>query len=284
MRWLLLSFLVACTSTSKPAPDAGADSGDLPPLGGSRPLQTFRTPDGWDGKTPLPLLLVIHGYGVGGLAQALYFSVLPLVEEKQILLAAPDGLFDSMGKRYWNAVDTCCDFDHTNVDDVKYLTGLVDEIAARYPVDRKRIYLIGHSNGGAMTLRIACDKTSTFAAALELAGPFWSDFSKCTPSAPIPLRVLHGTADMEVPYDGANGAVAVSGFFAQKNGCTSMLDPNAPALDLDSSLAGAETKVSRYTGCMADTELWTIQGAGHIPTLVPNFRNIVWDFFSAHTR
>jgi polyhydroxybutyrate depolymerase len=297
MRRMLLALFVACTSGSTPQMMDAGDDAAAPVLGGSRPLQTFRMPENWDRKTPLPLLLVVHGYGIGGLAQALYFNVLPLVEEKQILLAAPDGLFDSQGKRYWNAVDTCCDFDHTNVDDVKYLTDLVEEIASTYPVDRKRVYVIGHSNGGAMTLRLACDRTSTFAAALELAGPFWSNpQAKCSPSAPIPLRVLHGTADMEVLYGGdpvadgglpaSPGAVAVTTFFAQKNGCSAMLDTMAPPLDLDSTLAGAETKVSRGMGCPAgaDVELWSIEGAGHIPVLVSNFRNIVWDFLSAHTR
>jgi poly(3-hydroxybutyrate) depolymerase len=144
-----------------------------------------------------------------------------------------------------------------------------------------------------MTLRLACDRTKTFAAALELAGPFWSmPATQCSPSAAIPLRVLHGTADMEVPYDDADGgvsmlgAVAVTTFFTQKNGCMPGLDTSAPSLDLDSSLAGTETKVSRGVGCPAgaDVELWSITGAGHIPTLVSGFRSIVWDFFSAHTR
>ena len=93
------------------------------------------TPDAWDGKTPLPLVLVTHGYGVGGLAQVIFMNLQPLVNEKNIILVAPDGLIDSAGYRYWNAVDTCCDFDHRGNDDVAYLTGIVAEIAKRYPLD-----------------------------------------------------------------------------------------------------------------------------------------------------
>lgn len=298
MRWLVLlaALTSACSSETKSAPEAGADASlddAAPPLGGARPLATFRSPEAWDGKTPLPLLLVLHGYGVGGLAQALYFNLLPLVDEKQIFLAAPDGLFDKSGKRYWNAVDTCCDFDKTGVDDVKYLSDLVEEIATKYPVDRKRIYAIGHSNGGAMSLRLACDKTATFAAMLELAGPFWSmPDVQCSPKAAIPLRVLHGTMDEEVPYAGADGgismtgAVAVTTFFAQKNGCMAMLDGSPAPMDLDNGISGAETKVFRATGCPAnaDVELWSITGGTHIPSLVSSFRSIVWDFFSTHAR
>lgn len=296
-RTLAAALLAACTS-ARDAADAGGDAGDdaAPPLGGSRPLATFRAPDAWDGKTPLPLLLVLHGYGAGGLAQAIYFGATQLVEEKQIFLAAPDGAFDSSGKRFWNAVDTCCDFDHSGVDDVGYLAGLVAEIAARYPVDKRRVWVMGHSNGGAMTLRLACDRTGTFAAALELAGPFWSDPDvACAPGAAIPLRVVHGTADTTVPFAGTFGAdggagspggEAIAAFFAKKNGCAPTEDTSAPRLDLDSALAGAETKVTRWTGCPAggDVELWAIEGGTHIPALGPAFREAAWSFFSAHAR
>lgn len=293
---LLLAPVLGCNGSSAAPADAGVDAADPPPLGGDRPVPLFQTPDDWDGKTPLPLVMVLHGYGVGGIAQAVYFGLEPLVNEKQILLAAPDGTIDSSGKRFWNAVDTCCDFDHTGVDDVKYLTGLVDEIASRYPVDRKRVYLIGHSNGGAMSLRLACDATPTFAAVLDLAGPFWSDPpAKCSPSAPIALRVLHGTSDQSVPYDGgmADGdiidtpsAPAVAAFFAAKNGCSPTPDESAPPVDLDTGIPGAETKITRYTGCPADgdVELWTIQGGTHIPALPLDFRETVWTFFSTHSR
>jgi polyhydroxybutyrate depolymerase len=298
---MAMGMAVACSNGATAGSDAAVDGGGdaLAPIGGDRPLSLLRAPEGWDQKTPLPLLLVLHGYGIGGYAQAIYFGVLPLVEEKQILLAAPDGTFDSYGKRFWNATDTCCDFDKRNIDDVKYLTGVVDEIAARYPVDRKRVYVIGHSNGGAMSMRLACDKAGTFAAVFELAGPFWSDPQvKCAPSMPIAMRVVHGTADVTVPYDG--GAVAagvgplipgpsaavIAQFFATKNGCAATPDDTAAPIDLEATLAGSETRVSRYTGCPAggDVELWSIQGGGHIPNLSPQFRSIVWDYLSAHTR
>ena len=282
--------LAACESSPGPA-DADVT------IGGNRPVSLFMTPDAWDGKTPLPLLLVIHGYTVGGLAQALYFNLEPLVNEKQIILVAPDGLFDNSGKRYWNAVDTCCDYDHRGEDDVAYLTGVVDEIASRYPVDLKRVYVIGHANGGAMALRLACDASSKFAAVFELAGQFWSDpATQCQPSAPIALRVLHGTADPEVPYDGGSagnvdslfspGALTIASFFAGKNGCSTTPDTSPPPLDLEAGIAGAETTVTRYTACQpnGDVEVWAIQGGTHIPYFQPNFNEVVWDFFAAHSR
>lgn len=281
----------ACGDVSETPPP------DPLPLGGARPVSYFATPDDWDGKTPLPLVVVTHGYGVGGLAQVIFFDLQPLVNEKKIMLVAPDGLFDSAGSRYWNAVDTCCDFDHRGNDDVAYLTGLVAEIAAKYPTDPKRVYVVGHSNGAAMAMRLACDESGTFAAVFELAGPFWSQpESQCHPTHPVAIRVLHGTADTEVPYDGgaigdvdnlySPGAQAVASFWAEKNGCNPAPDTSAPNMDLEMGIAGAETTVTRWGGCApdGDVELWSMQGAGHIPYLTPDFHEIVWNFFAAHSR
>ncbi len=267
------------------------------PIGGDRPPSVFMTPDAWDGKTPIPLLMVLHGYGEDGLVQAIYLQLESLVNTKQIILVAPDGLVDSKGKRYWNAVDTCCDFDGRGEDDVAFLTGLVTEIESKYAVDTKRVYLVGHSNGAAMTMRLACDAPGMFTAALELAGPFWSmPDTQCHPATPLALRVLHGTADMEVPYAGgaagdvgnlnSPGAEVIAAFWAQKNGCSASPDTSAPPLDLDVNIAGAETTVTRFTGCAAgaDTELWSIQGAGHIPGFFDGFGDFLWAYFSTHTR
>ena len=277
--------MIACDST--PA--------DPPPLGGDRPVRTFITPDDWDGKTPLPLVIVTHGYGVGGLAQVIFLDLRPLVNDHQIMLVAPDGLVDDAGYFYWNAVDTCCDFDHRGNDDVAYLTGLVKEIESKYPTDTKRVYVVGHSNGAAMAMRLACDASDTFAAVFELAGPFWSSpETQCNPTSPVALRVLHGTADTEVAYDGGSagdvdnlyspGARAIASFWADKNGCDPTPDTSAPNMDLEAGIDGAETTVTKFTNCAAgaDTELWSMQGAGHIPYLRPDFHETVWSFFAAH--
>lgn len=283
---LLILALLGCSTTTTAPQQVDAATDDDPIFGGARPVPLFRAPDGWDRKQPIPLVMVLHGYGAGGYGQAAYFGLINLVDEKKFLLVAPDGTPDKSGKRFWNAVDTCCDFGKTGVDDVKFLTGLVDEIATRWNVDQKRVYLVGHSNGGAMAYRLACDVPSRFAAAVVLAPPFYTDVMQCKPDAPIAIRHMHGTNDETVPYDGGSGfppAENAINAWAGYNSCTDK--ETAPALDIDRKVAGPETKVTKWTGCRAPTEFWRMEGTTHVPfDLSAEFPRTILAFFEATSR
>ena len=91
------------------------------------------------------------------------------------LYAFPDGTRDRLGNRFWNASDACCDLFQSGVDDVAYLTAVIDDMSARFHVDAKRIHLVGHSNGGFMSHRYACDRAERVAAFVSLAGDNYKD-------------------------------------------------------------------------------------------------------------
>lgn len=294
---LAASSTVACsTSDTSPsgAPDA-ASSGGLPTtFGGARPVE-IRVPAGYDASRPAPLLLVLHGYGSGGALNNLYMHMTSIADAKGFLYVSPDGTVDKAGKRFWNANDGCCDFDGTGVDDVGYLTSLVKEIASVYAVDPKRIFVMGHSNGGYMTNRLACDHAETFAAAVSWAGANWSDAAKCAPSVPVGFLQMHGTADATVPYaagDGGPTKVAYAGAegtvatWASKNGCDAKLVATAESLHVSEGSPGADTKVSRHEGCKANgaAELWPVQGADHVFTFTTEAVSAIWNFFETHAK
>src|SRR5690606_4959263 len=153
--------------------------------------------------------------------------------------------------------------------------------------DDKRIYFMGHSNGSFMSYRMACDHADRVAAIAGLAGAMWDDPTKCTPSEPVHVLPLHGTDDTTIasaggdllglPYPGAEASVA---FWASLSGCDAAA-PEAP-LDLVDGLADEETEVSRYTGCTGGSaEIWTIQGAGHIPSFNADATPAILDFLLA---
>jgi len=256
-----------------------------------RPYELF-VPSGHDG-TPVPLVVLLHGYGASGAIQEGYFQMERVAERETFLYAQPDGTVNSVGQRFWNATDACCDLTDTGVDDVAYLRALLDDVERQYSVDRRRVYFIGHSNGGFMAHRMACDVADRIAAIVSLAGATWSSPARCTPSEPVAVAAAHGTADLVVLYDGGTLVAGMAPYpSAQEtvaswrllNGCGDGED--AGELDLVADLRDTETAIVRATGCRPGgaAELWTIAGGPHIPAFRPAWAETVWAFFAAHPK
>lgn len=294
---LLLVVFAACSSSSAAGPAGPSDAAvlgefDPVPFGGARPVTVY-VPTGYDAGKGAPLVVMLHGYSVSGGLEEIFLRLKPLAEARGFLYAYPNGTVDGAGNRFWNATDACCNMNGSSVDDAAYLTSLVTEIGTRYKVDPKRVFFIGHSNGGFMSYRMACDHADMVAAVVSLAGATWVDTSKCKPSAPVAVLQIHGTKDTEVLYDGKPAppaypsAKATVEDWATYDGCALTADTSAAPLDLDTSLAGAETKVTKYaSGCKpgGHAELWTIEGGQHIPGLGDAFAPDVIDFLFAHPK
>jgi len=262
--------------------DGGSGGGGIPDTyGGDRPVKLKTPPTLTDGKQ-YPLLVVLHGFGASGFVQGAYFGVNDLPMQDKALLLAPDGTEDSSGRQFWNADAACCDFEHRNPDDVAYIGKLIDDVTADWPVDKNQVFILGHSNGGYMAYRMACERADVIAAIASLAGNASSSPATCTPARAVNVAHLHGTMDGTVAYSGASASVSQ---WATKNGCGSGSTPG-PAFDLDNNVEGAETKTSATNGCPANgaVELWSMEGSGHIPSMNATFSTTIFDWFTAQKR
>jgi polyhydroxybutyrate depolymerase len=297
---VLLVSGAACSGTAATAAatDAGADASVEPsPLIVERPY-AITVPTTYDAAKPMPLVLAFHGYGDGddGKLVEKYFKLAPVAEEKGFLYVAPDGTMDKDKQRFWNGTDACCDFQKSGVDDVAYVKALIEDVAAHYNVDRKRIYATGVSGGGIFAHRLACDMSETFAAVLSLSGATFADASRCKPTSPLSIAEVHGDKDDVVVYEGGTltygkidaaypSAKDTVAHWAAYSGCSGALEPTGTTLDLASKIPGAETKVERYAGCSrGDVELWTIAGGPHAPLFNPEWGRTIWSFFDAHAK
>ncbi len=301
VRGLLGVALVACAAAcggNKAGPTEPPATTTPPPteFGGDRPV-TLAVPDGYDAKKAYPLLVMLHGYRASGVAEeAVVYHLTEPALARGMLYAHPDGTVDNDPKlappppRFWNDWPGV----HPNVDDVGYLRKLIADIRAAYHVDDKRIFVVGHSNGGAMTYRMACEAADVLGGVSILAGDMpASPDAVCKPKGPVTVLNVHGTADMSVSYtDTAQnlGAASCNAFWEKLAKCSGSAD-GAP-LDLDTKQAGAETTVKRATGCQAGIaiELWSIAGAGHIPSFATTFGSgttyaeRMLDFLLAHPK
>lgn len=275
--------------------DAGqvmtVDAGTPASLVAARPY-VLRVPSGAATGASLPLVILLHGYGASGAIQNTYFGLSAEADRSNFLLAFPDGTTDASGRRFWNASDACCNFLSVPVDDVAYLNAIIDDVQAKQRVDPKRIFIVGHSNGGFMAHRMACDASNRIAAIVSFAGVGSKDATRCQPTSPVSVAQLHGTADETVAFTGGDfqgaafpSAAETQRAWATRNGCgTTMTETGR--LDLVTNLPGDDTKVERYSGCQrGDVELWTIDNGTHIPSFATTtFSGAVWRFLSTHPK
>ncbi len=186
---------------------------------------TLRTADGRDrtyriyvpfsvnANTPAPLLLALHG-GTGWGKQFQFNSGFDgIAEANQFLVVYPDGIPLEVkitpDGRTWNGGDCCGNSARDNVDDVGFLVALIEKLVAEYAVDATRVFAAGHSNGGIMSYRLACERPDKIRAIGLQAG--WIALDSCTPSRPVSALHIHGTADKNAPFDGGRGAKSISG-------------------------------------------------------------------------
>lgn len=236
-----------------------------------RPAE-LELPTDFEDRDAWPILVVLHGRQATGDAQAQLFALRELQDELGYLLVVPDGTRDSDGDTFWNATPACCDSEGTGVDDLGWLLGLIDEVVADHRGDADDVTLMGHSNGGFMAHRMACDASDRIRGIISLAGSTFLDEERCTPDQPVSVLNIHGTADGTVPYDGSAApgfafpsAAETTARWVEANGCEPLTsDGERDYLD---TVDGDETAIEATEACngSAVVALWTVNGGGHIP-------------------
>jgi polyhydroxybutyrate depolymerase len=154
-------------------------------------------PAAYDGSTPVPLVFNLHGYGSNNLEQEQYGDFRSIADTANFIIVHPMGLMDLFGSTHWNAFGT------SDVDDVGFLSSLIDTIYAAYNIDGNRIYSTGMSNGGFMSHKLACLLSGRIAAVASVTGSITTtEIDACITNHPMPVMQIHGTADETVPYEG----------------------------------------------------------------------------------
>ncbi|MEZ5473921.1 MAG: PHB depolymerase family esterase [Steroidobacteraceae bacterium] len=183
---------------------------------GLRRYWLFR-PDDTASTGPLPVILAFHGGGGDARHQASVSLLNAFAQQQKILIAYPEG---SGAIQTWN-VGACCGSAATqNVDDVAFVSAVIDDITSRDNVNSARIYATGFSNGGMLSHRLACqlaDRIAGIAAVAGASAQFDFDgnlYYSCNPARPIPVLHIHATNDRNYPYAGGMGSgVSMTNFY-----------------------------------------------------------------------
>ncbi|MGQ0620922.1 MAG: alpha/beta hydrolase family esterase [Panacagrimonas sp.] len=160
-------------------------------------------------------------------------------------------------------------------DDMGFLTRLIDDAIAQYPIDPRRVYMVGYSDGGNMAARFACQRPEKIAAVAIVAATMRKTLSRlCAPRLPTPMLLMNGTSDRYVTYDGSStpyvnpllmntnlSAPDNAARWARTNGCL----PNPVTTDLPNTIRDSTTvRLQRYANCTSGgVDFYTIAGGGH---------------------
>lgn len=153
---------------------------------------------------PLSVVLNFHGDGSSAQYQQKYSRMDALADAEGFIAVYPDGA-GRMPDRLltWNA-GTCCAYSVMNkVDDVGFTLALLADLEARQPVDRRRVYATGLSNGAMMAWRLAVEASEHIAAIAPVAGA--KVLQRGAPTRPVPVMHFHSVDDPRALYAGGLG-------------------------------------------------------------------------------
>ncbi|NOU48343.1 MAG: T9SS type A sorting domain-containing protein [Bacteroidales bacterium] len=226
-------------------------------------LRNYRAyiPAMYDPAISVPLLFNLHGYGSSNIEQELYGDFRPIADTAGFIIVHPNGTFDNLNNRFWNT------FGSSTVDDIGFLSALIDTLGADYNIDQNRIYSTGMSNGGFMSYELASGLSDRIAAIASVAGSMvYSHFNSCNPLHPMPVLEIHGTADGTVPFEGNTLMVPIDtllAFWVQYNHC-SLIPTITPMPDIDpTDGCTAEHHVYEGGDSGSRVELFKIVGGAH---------------------
>lgn len=231
-----------------------------------------------------PLVILLHGHGADADVmtgangrKAPYRQWFAIADREGLLLAIPDGSVGPDGRRGWN--DCRGDLpSNPHADDVGFILAMIEWIAGRHALDRRRIHVMGTSNGGHMALRLALEVPERFASVAAVAASMPANNQCRVSEAPVAVAFMNGTRDRFNRYaggvaigrsrqSGRGGIVLSTGasadWWRRHNGCSG--PPRVfeyPDLEL-----GDRSRVRRLTYSVdcpdAPVVLFEVQGGGH---------------------
>jgi polyhydroxybutyrate depolymerase len=267
---LLLAVSACTTGTAAAGLPDGTSVRTISVGGVDRSYRVYK-PAGTSGSEPL--IVMLHGgFGTAEQAERAY-GWNQLADSAKFVVAYPDGI-----GRAWNVRGCCGQAASNSIDDVGFITEMVDEIGKNVDIDPSRVYATGISNGGMMSYTLACN-SDVFAA----IGPdSATQLDPCDSPHPTSVMHVHGTADRLIPYSGGPGA-----------GVAHVGGPSVPDLNefwrsVDQCGAPTKTTAGPVTTSAAtcaynrSVVLMTVEGGGHEWPAFATEK--LWQFFAAHPR
>jgi polyhydroxybutyrate depolymerase len=301
-RRLSIALLVGATTLCAAFVRAEGGPGDKPgqlTVGGRERAWLVHVPPRYDGKTSLPVVIVLHGGGGSSLGAARQSGMSLKADKENFLAVYPDGTGPLKNRLLtWNSGNCCGYAMKSNVDDVAFIRAMLDRLQRDYTVDAKRVFVTGISNGAMMAYRLACEMSDRIAAIAPVSG---AQNVECPRAGPVSVIIFHGTKDQNVLLDGGEptkhfgpprtdrSVAYAASFWAARNGCAGRPQQQQTAI----------LRTDVYTGCKGGTGISVniVENGGHSwpggermsavldePSRQVSATDLMWTFFAMHPK
>lgn len=260
---------------------------------------------------PTSLVIVLHGGGGSAENVASQTGFDRVAQREKIIVVYPNGSGRREDKLLtWNAGHCCAYAMQNKVDDVGFISALIDHMLAHHPIDPKRVYVTGLSNGGMMTHRVGYMLSDKVAAIAPVIAAVYGD--ETLPAYPVPTLIINGAVDESVPPDGGTlGAGRSSRPLLRRmlgNAADSDVLPASAQVDFWSKANGCQHVTTaqlknalwiQHSDCRSNAEVqfYSVANNGHAwpggtapreaaakPSADFDASDVIWKFFEQHPR
>jgi polyhydroxybutyrate depolymerase len=233
--------------------------------GGARGY-SVHVPAGWNGTSALPVLLVFHGVPRGDMRALTGFDA--IADERGFAVVYPE----SDGQDWSVGCTACTNAARAGIDDVRFVADLLDGLGGLMPVDSRRVWAAGFSQGAFMTHLLACEIPTRIAAFASVAATMIEEVVfGCEPARKVPWLFVHGSDDPVIPAEGEQGVFArtvsiqtTTAIWADFDGCADV----AAVSDLPDAGDGERTRVRLHywSACESGVDVvwYEVVGGGHV--------------------
>lgn len=304
---IMIAALVLLLSANAVLADAKLAKREMSVEGEKRSYY-IRYPQTLDSQSRFPLVIVLHGGGKrDGDETAEMTGFAKMTDREKFIAVFPNGIKSKWhdGRLPKRKQETYLE---NSENDITFIKDLVAYMVKYEQVDASRVYLTGISNGGMMTMRMACEASELFAAvAPVIAGMPVEIVESCKPKAPVSFLLMNGTEDPMVPWQGGevhaffkDRGKVLSGeetfnFWREKNACLKKADTDETLANKNTDDKSVITRKTYSCPNNINMEFHVVRGGGHtMPgSDIPNRKRIlgqknldadgaelIWNFFA----
>lgn len=243
-------------------------------IDGTERNYVYKFADDNDKNKKQPVVIALHGGGSNWKKMnkgTTKDTLNKAVNNYQMLLIFPEGK-----NQHWNDGRNENIQGDEKLDDVEFISQLIDKTIREYNVDADKVYIAGMSNGGFMAIRLAIEIPNKISAVAAVSAQLGDNIKHLKAKSPVSFMLINGTKDPIVPYYGGemkmfkfskNLGLVLStkktiNYFVYNNHCN-----KTPSESFQNKRKFDQTTVtySYYSQCDENTQikLVTINSGGH---------------------